>query len=287
MIDESLTGTVGDRVKAGALIHASSGNVWASYLTNQEHVSSGYTAYRQNMNGLMVGGDKVYALSHSTLVLGALTSFSRSDINFSRAGGGRVDSYSVGGYITWVTDTGYYVDTVLKNNLYQVDNNAQTLGGMDARGSYSATGLGISVEGGKTIQIGDGFIEPYLMASALNTTSANYRLSNGLEANTGRAKSLKGELGSRAGYNWRTDNGIAMQSYVRLAVAQEFNDKNTVTINKTERFNNDMSGTTGSYGLGINSQLDKHWSAYAEVNYVKGEHVESPYNGNIGVKYSF
>jgi len=266
---------------------ASSGNVWASYLTNRSHVSSGYTAYRQNMNGLMVGGDKVYPLSDSALVLGALTSFSRSDIKFSRAGGGSVDSYSVGGYITWLTDSGYYVDTVLKNNWYLVDNNAQTLGGMGARGSYSASGLGISVEGGKTIQIGDGFIEPYLMASALNTSSANYRLSNGLEANTGRAKSLKGEVGTRAGYNWSTDNGIAMQSYIRAAVSQEFNDKNTVTINKTERFNNDMSGTTGIYGLGINTQIDKQWSTYAEVNYIKGKNMESPYNGNIGVKYSF
>ncbi|WP_134389261.1 autotransporter outer membrane beta-barrel domain-containing protein [Leminorella grimontii] len=33
--------------------------------------------------------------------------------------------------------------------------------------------------------------------------------------------------------------------------------------------------------------MDNQWSTYAEFNYAKGSHVETPYSGHLGIRYSF
>ncbi|SFC76457.1 outer membrane autotransporter barrel domain-containing protein, partial [Pragia fontium DSM 5563 = ATCC 49100] len=70
-------------------------------------------------------------------------------------------------------------------------------------------------------------------------------------------------------------------------VSHEFQKNNDVIINDTERFSNDMSGTVGKYGVGLTAQLDNQWSTYGEINYSNGSHIETPYSGHLGIRYSF
>ncbi|WP_279799187.1 autotransporter outer membrane beta-barrel domain-containing protein [Morganella sp. GD04133] len=60
-----------------------------------------------------------------------------------------------------------------------------------------------------------------------------------------------------------------------------------MVINDTESFSNDISGAVGKYGAGLTAQMNNPWSAYAEFNYAKGSHVETPYSGNPGIRYRF
>lgn len=266
----------------------SSGGVWMRSLNSRYRVSGSDAAdYTQDMNGVMVGADKVLDVDHGKLLIGALASYSYSDIDFKQSGGGNVNSYGVGGYITWLLDSGYYLEGVLKANHYDVTTNARTYNGSKAKGDYRTTGLGATLEAGKTININNYFIEPYLKLSAFNAAAKSYHLSNGLKVKANDAISYKAETGASIGYRLLLENGVVMQPYAKVSVAQELNRRNATLINNTEHFNNNMSGTTAWYGVGINAQLSKNISTYAELNYGNGKHIESPYNGGVGIRYSF
>ncbi|PHI29104.1 autotransporter outer membrane beta-barrel domain-containing protein [Budvicia aquatica] len=260
--------------------------VWGKYITNRYRVSTDNVGYKQDMNGVMLGVDHAISQTGGRLVIGSQVSYSRSDLNYSGGGDGTVDSYSVGLYSTWLSDSGYYLDSVLKANRFKTENNAK-FGGGRASASDNTNGIGLSVEGGKHIKLDSYFIEPYLMASAFRGGKTSYTLSNNLKTEADAAESMKAEIGTTFGKSFLLDNGSQVKPYARVAASHEFKKNNSVTINDTERFNNDMSGSVGKYGVGVSAQLGEQWSTFAEVNYAKGSSVEMPYSGNIGVRYSF
>lgn len=264
------------------------GGVWIRSLNNRYRISGTNAAdYTQDMNGVMVGADKVLDIQYGQLILGGLASYSRSDIDFNQGGGGHVNSYGVGGYITWLLDDGYYLDGVIKANHYDVTTNARTYNGYKAKGDYRTTGIGASLEAGKTIRLNNFFIEPYLKLSTFNAASKSYHLSNGMKVKAKDAISYKAEAGTSVGYSYLLSNGMTIQPYAKISVAQELNRHNSTIINDNAHFNNNMSGTTGWYSVGVNAQLSKNWSTYGEINYGNGKHIESPYNGGIGIRYNF
>lgn len=72
-----------------------------------------------------------------------------------------------------------------------------------------------------------------------------------------------------------------------MAVNHEFAKNGDVEFNKEGKRTNDMSGTTGKYGVGIDAKLNDKWAVYGEFNYAKSSKQEIPYSGLIGVNYRF
>ncbi|GKX62727.1 autotransporter outer membrane beta-barrel domain-containing protein [Pragia fontium] len=258
---------------------------WGKYITSRYRVSTDNVGYKQDMNGVMLGGDRAIELEGSRLLIGGLFSYTHSKLD-SRSGDGKVDSYGLGVYTTWMHDSGYYVDGVLKANRFKTENNANFNGGKTS-GSDNTNGFGASVEVGKHIKLDSYFIEPYIMGSAFRGGKTSYELDSGMKAKADSAQSLKTEVGTTIGHAFVLDSGALLKPYVRLAVSHEFQKNNDVIINDTERFSNDMSGTVGKYGVGLTAQLDNQWSTYGEINYSNGSHIETPYSGHLGIRYSF
>ncbi|SUB82760.1 Adhesin/invasin TibA autotransporter precursor [Pragia fontium] len=258
---------------------------WGKYITSRYRVSTDNVGYRQDMNGVMLGGDRAIELQGSRLLIGGLFSYTHSKLD-SRSGDGKVDSYGLGVYTTWMHDSGYYVDGVLKANRFKTENNANFNGGKTS-GSDNTNGFGASVEVGKHIKLDSYFVEPYIMGSAFRGGKTSYELDSGMKAKADSAQSLKTEVGTTFGHAFVLDGGAVLKPYLRLAVSHEFQKNNDVIINDTERFSNDMSGTVGKYGVGLTAQLDNQWSTYGEINYSNGSHIETPYSGHLGIRYSF
>ncbi|MBP6117424.1 MAG: autotransporter outer membrane beta-barrel domain-containing protein [Neisseriaceae bacterium] len=262
--------------------------VWGKVISSRHKVNN-FVAYKQDTNGFVLGADKSFARDGADLLVGGMMSYSNADIDYNRGGDGKVDSYSVGLYGTYLWDNGYYVDGVLKANRFSLTNNVKTQQGQTLKGKDSLYGFGASLEAGRHIVLDQYFVEPYAQLSAFKGQSSDYTLSNNLKADVDGAKSFKAELGATLGASFETQSKIAFKPYMRLAVSHEFADKNNVTINRTEKFQNDNSGTVVKYGLGVNADFKNQWSAFAELNYAKGYdgHVEMPYSGQVGVRYRF
>ncbi|WP_034177705.1 autotransporter outer membrane beta-barrel domain-containing protein, partial [Burkholderia ambifaria] len=199
-------------------------------------------AYQQNQYGLSLGADTAVPVANGRVRVGVLGGYSRNDLDFGQATTGSVDSFYVGGYATWMSDNGVYVDGVLKGNVFRNNAKITMSDGTQARGSYTNYGLGTSLEVGRQLALADGwFVEPSLGFSAMMASGTTTVLDNGLQASGSPNKSLQARLGTTVGRNLALANGGTVQPYVKLAVVQEFARANDVNINGN-RFNNDLYG---------------------------------------------
>ncbi|GKX58319.1 autotransporter outer membrane beta-barrel domain-containing protein [Leminorella grimontii] len=265
--------------------HTAQDGAWGKYITSRNRISTDNVGYRQDMNGVMLGGDHAIALDNGRLLVGGMFSYTHSELD-ARTSDGKVDSYAIGLYTTWMHNSGYYLDGVLKANHFRTENSARFNDGKTTAKDNS-NGIGFSLEAGKHIKVDSYFIEPYVLGSVFHGEKTGYRFSSGMKVKADSAESVKGEIGTTFGKSFLMEDGALIKPYVRLAVSHEFKKNNDVVINDTERFSNDMSGTVGKYGVGLTAQLDNQWSTYAEFNYAKGSHVETPYSGHLGIRYSF
>ncbi|MGJ3439818.1 autotransporter outer membrane beta-barrel domain-containing protein [Pseudomonas sp. Je.1.5.c] len=262
--------------------------LWMRAYGNKYNVSgaSSGAGYQQNQHGLSLGADMQVA--ETDWLVGVLGGTSRSDLNLDYGTSGRVDSYYLGGYATWLDrETGYYVDTVVKYNRYQ--NNAK-VGLSDStrtKGDYDTHGLSGSVEAGKHIKLNDGyFIEPFAQVATAGVAGKDYSFDNGLRAEGDTARSLLGKVGTTVGKTIPLDGGGMLQPYVKAAFAHEFVKRNEVQVNNNV-FNNDLSGSRAELGAGVSLALSKQFRVHADVEYSNGKHIEQPYGVNLGLRYDF
>ncbi|MGP6460821.1 autotransporter outer membrane beta-barrel domain-containing protein [Pseudomonas parakoreensis] len=260
---------------------------WARTYGNQYNVSeSSGVAYKQNQQGLSLGADA--RLNDSDVLGGVMVGFSESDLSLEHGTSGTVKSYYFGPYVTWMDrDTGYYVDGVLKFNRFRNEAKVGLSDGTRAKGDYDNWGVSASVEGGRHIKLSnDYFIEPFVQFSAAQIQGKRFSLDNDMQADGDRTRSFLGKAGATAGRNFGIGNGAVAQPYVRAAIAHEFAKNNEVQVNNNV-FNNDLSGSRAEFGAGVAVAMSDKWQVHVDLDYANGEHIEQPWGGNVGVRYSW
>jgi outer membrane autotransporter protein len=243
--------------------------------------------YQQKQHGLSFGADAPVPVSNGHLLVGLMGGYSKSDLDLSRGSSGEVDSYYVGAYGTWLSEEGYYLDGVLKLNKFHNASKVAMSDGKKAKGDYSNTAVGGSVEFGKHIKLPDDyFIEPYAQLSSVWIGGDSYTLDNGLQANTSQTQSVLGKVGATVGRQFALKDGGVVQPYVRVAGAHEFSRSNDVKVND-QRFDNDLFGSRAELGAGVSVSLSERLQVHADFDYMKGEHVEQPWGANLGLRLAF
>ncbi|EFO1428333.1 autotransporter outer membrane beta-barrel domain-containing protein [Escherichia coli] len=263
-----------------------SGGVWGHYIGSDKHISSKGAGYSLTQYGIVTGGDKRFDLSDGVLSLGAFVSFSDNNIRHNRGGKSSIDSKSVGLYMTYDTH-GYYIDGVLKFNRFKNELRTHMSDGTMVSGDYHQNGFGGSLEVGKYFSLNENtWLLPYARTTALAVNDDNISLSNGMKAEINTTHSFQGEVGVNLGMDLDVGK-TKIRPYLTAGVSHEFSNYNKVKINKAYDFTNDISGTTGKYGLGMDVQLTSNASIWGEANYLKGNNVESPVTGTVGFKINF
>lgn len=264
------------------------GGLWMRAYGNKYNMSAaGGTAYQQNQQGISYGVDVPLPSSSGQWLVGVLGGYSRSDLDIGAGTSGRVDSYYLGAYTTWLSDSGYYIDAILKVNRFKNKADVRMSDGTKSDGDYTNHGVGASIEAGKHIKLADDwFVEPFAQVSTLWVAGENYSLDNGMDASSNKADSFLGKVGTSIGRNFPLDNGGFIQPYVKAAVAHEFAKSNRVKVNSTT-FSNDLSGSRGEIGAGIAAQLTDVLQLHADVDYSNGRNIEQPWGVNVGLRYSW
>ncbi|WP_302421595.1 autotransporter adhesin/invasin glycoprotein TibA [uncultured Citrobacter sp.] len=264
------------------------GGVWGRYTGSDNRISGGASSgYTLTQNGFETGGDKVFELDDSRLAVGAFFSYTDNSIKHARGGNSSIDSTGGGLYATWFDNDGYYVDGVIKFNRFSNELRTWMSDGTAVKGDYSQNGFGGSLEAGKTFSLNENtWAQPYVRTTAFRADSKDISLNNGMKASIGATKSLQAETGVNLGMNLDIA-GKTVKPYIKAAVNHEFSDNNKVQINNRYDFTNDISGTTGKYGVGVSAQLTPNSGVWAEANYQKGENIESPVTGSVGFRINF
>ncbi|MFA0927295.1 autotransporter outer membrane beta-barrel domain-containing protein [Pseudomonas syringae pv. tagetis] len=243
--------------------------------------------YRQKQSGLSLGVDAPVEVSNGQLVVGVLGGYSTSDIDLSLGTTGKVDSYYAGGYATWLSDDGYYVDGVLKLNRFRNKADVAMSDASKAKGDYTNNGVGGWVEFGRHIKLADDyFLEPFAQLSSVVVQGQELRLDNGMNAKNERTRSFLGKVGTSLGRTVALKDGGVLQPYVRVAVAQEFSRRNEVKANDV-KFDNSLFGSRGELGAGVSVSLSERLKLHADVDYMKGRHIEQPWGANVGLRLAF
>ncbi|MGH8438020.1 MAG: autotransporter outer membrane beta-barrel domain-containing protein, partial [Pseudomonas sp.] len=278
------------RSRMGELrFNGSQPGLWMRSYGNKYNVADASgTGYQQNQHGLSLGADGRLPWGDGQWLIGALAGYSRSDLDLNEGTSGTVDSYYLGAYTTWLdAESGYYFDGVAKFNRFQNKAKVAVNDGSHAKGDYDNLGMGVSAEFGRHIPLSNGyFIEPFTQWSAVVIQGEDYQLSNDLQADGDRTRSLLGKAGLTAGKTFELASGGKLQPYLRAAMAHEFINNNEVQVNNN-RFNNDLSGSRGELGAGLALGLTSGLQVHVDVEYANGKHIEQPYGANLGLRYSF
>ncbi|MBH3461643.1 autotransporter outer membrane beta-barrel domain-containing protein [Pseudomonas putida] len=261
---------------------------WMRTYGNKYKVSAGAgAAYDQVQQGISFGADAPLPSSSGQWLLGVTGGYSRSDLDLSGGTSGKVDSFHIGVYSTWLADDSLYVDALIKANRFQNTSDVRMSDGRKAKGEYNNNGIGASVEVGKHIKLDDGwFVEPYTQVSTLWVDGASYNLDNGMRASAANADSLLGKVGSHVGRTFPLDKGGFVQPYVKVAAAHEFARNNQVKVNGN-KFDNDLSGSRIELGAGVAAQVTDTVQVNAGFDYMKGNNIEQPWGVNLGVRYNW
>ncbi|WP_097296185.1 autotransporter outer membrane beta-barrel domain-containing protein [Escherichia coli] len=264
------------------------GGVWGRYMGSDKRIRGAADAgYTLAQNGMETGGDKVFELGDSQLAVGAFVSYTDNSVSHNRGGNSKVGSTGGGLYATWFDNGGYYVDGVIKFNRFSNKLRTRMSDSVAVKGDYTQNGFGGSLEAGKTFTLNENaWVQAYVRTTTFRANAKNIRLDNGMAARIEATWSLQGEAGVNLGMNLDV-NDVTVKPYLTAAVNHEFSDKNKVRINNSYDFTNDISGTTGKYGAGVNAQLTPNAGIWAEVGYQKGNKMESPVTGTVGFRINF
>jgi len=244
--------------------------------------------YQQTQQGISFGADAPLPVGDGQWLVGLLGGYSKSDLDLDRGTSGKVNSYYLGAYTTWLDqDSGYYFDGVLKFNRFRNEADVSLSDGTESKGDYDTNGVGASLEFGKHIKLdNDYFVEPYTQLSTVVIQGKDYELDNGMQAEGDRTRSLLGKLGTTAGRNFDLGEGKVVQPYVRAAYVHEFAKNNDVEVNNNV-FNNDLSGSRGELGAGVAMSMSDRLQLHADFEYSNGDKIEQPWGANVGLRYSW
>ncbi|MEG6189165.1 autotransporter outer membrane beta-barrel domain-containing protein, partial [Enterobacter roggenkampii] len=263
-------------------------NVWGHYLGSKSDIdTSNGAAYKLSQNGLEIGADTRNDFARGSLVTGAFMSFSDNKVKHARGGTSKIDSYGLGLYATWYDASGFYADGVVKGNRLNNKLRAVMTNGGRTGGDWKQYALSTAVEGGYQFDLkNDVSITPYARLAFVQMTSEEVKLSNGMKGNTGTPRSVTGESGAKLSGKFSLGS-TELKPYLSAAVVQEFANSNEVTINERNRFDNNVKGTSGKYGLGASVNVGKDVTLYGEANYRQGSQIETPIQGVAGIRIGF
>lgn len=263
-------------------------NVWGHFLGGRTRVETSQSAaYRLDQEGMEIGADVKTDFDQGSLVTGGFMSVTGNSVKHERGGKSKIDSYGVGAYATWYDNRGFYVDGVLKGNRLNSHLNVRTTNGSAATGDWGQYGVSASLETGYPFSLTEQVeVEPYVRTTGAYINNANVTLSNGMNAALGKPKSLTVQAGARLKTRFTVGN-TEVKPYLQAGVVQELAKSNKSTFNNRYSFDNNTDGTIGKYGAGVSINVTDNAAIYAEANYQRGSHVESPWQGMMGARISF
>lgn len=200
-------------------------------------------------------------------------------------GSGENRSTSLSLYGTWLGDAGHYADIVLKQGRLRNDFDVYTISGHTS-GDYDAWGTSLSGEyGRKFVLEDDWYVTPQAQLTLMRIGGEDYDTNNGIRVRQDTLYSAVGRLGFELGRKLDEKGSV----YAKASVLHDFagNAETYLTYNDImNSYSQDLSDTWFEAGLGFNYRTGDNSYIYADVVRTFGGDVETPWQWNIGMRWS-
>ena len=239
---------------------------------------SEYNSVKNQYNQYQLGYDEKLSVDKRWTV-GVALSYTDAENNFAQ-GTGESTNKALSIYGSKLNDDGTFIDLIAK--YARLENDFTTYSGQGA-GEYDANGYSFSAEFGKRIQQGKGlWIEPQVELTYGKVGSAEYVTEKGVNVAQDSMESLVGRVGFSLGKDIEKGNVYARASYL-----YDFDGETKATLNNDAVLENDLGGGWWEVGVGANINLSKATYIYADIEKTFGGEVDTNWQWNLGVRYSF
>ena len=240
---------------------------------------SEYKNTKAQYNQYQLGYDEKLSVDKRWTV-GAAVTFSEGDASYGY-GSTEDKSTAFAIYGSKLNNDGTFVDLIARYAHLESDLDDVNSG----KGDYATNGMSVSAEVGKRIQQGNGlWIEPQAELTYGTIDSAEYKLGT-KTVEVGDMDSLIGRIGFRIGKDIEKGNVYARASYLYDFEGETENAFRNDTARRS--FNEDLGGGWWEVGVGANINLSKATYVYADVEKTFGGEVDTNWQWNLGVRYSF
>lgn len=259
-------------------VRASEGSqgVWARMARGQSKY--GQQGIKNQYNYYQLGYDS--KISDDWILGGAFT-YTDGDSSYTNGSGtNKHTGFAV--YGSNLRDDGSFID--LSAKYAHMKNDFDVNGGVGS-GDYSTNGLSFSAEYGKRFHQESYWIEPQAELTYGRVSSADFTTKNGASVHQDSMDSLVGRLGFSLGKDIKQGN-----VYVRASYLYDFQGDTSVTMSKggaVTTFKIDLGGGWWEFGVGTNLDLGHDTHFYLDVETTAGGDVDTPWQWNAGVRYSF
>lgn len=259
-------------------VRASEGNqgIWARMARGQSKY--GPQGIKNQYNYYQLGYDS--KISDDWILGGAFT-YTDGDSSYTNGSGtNKHTGFAV--YGSNLRDDGSFIDLIAK--YAHMKNDFDVNGGVGS-GDYSTNGLSFSAEYGKRFHQEGYWIEPQAELTYGRVSSADFTTKNGASVHQDSMDSLVGRLGFSLGKDIKQGN-----VYVRASYLYDFQGDTSVTMSKggaAATFKTDLGGGWWEFGVGTNLDLGHDTHFYLDVETTAGGDVDTPWQWNAGVRYSF
>lgn len=214
-------------------------------------------------------------------ILGGAFTYTDGDSSYTNGSGtNKHTGFAV--YGSNLRDDGSFIDLIAK--YAHMKNDFDVNGGVGS-GDYSTNGLSFSAEYGKRFHQEGYWIEPQAELTYGRVSSADFTTKRGAKVHQDSMDSLVGRLGFSLGKDIKQGN-----VYVRASYLYDFQGDTSVTMSKggaATTFKTDLGGGWWEFGVGTNLDLGHDTHFYLDVETTAGGDVDTPWQWNAGVRYSF
>lgn len=237
--------------------------------------------YKNQYNFFQMGYDWAAGNWH----YGAAVSHNDGQTTYTH-GDGENRSTSLSLYGTWLGDKGHYVDIVLKQGRLSNDFDIYTEAGHTS-GDYDAWGTSLSGEYGMKVDLDGGwYVTPQAQLTLMRIGGEDYTTNNGIKVNQDSLESAVGRVGFEVG-KCISDSGSI---YAKASLLHDFaGSADTYLSHKglTNSYHQDIGDTWCEAGIGFNYKTSENSYVYADVVKTFGGDVETPWQWNAGMRWTF
>lgn len=189
-------------------------------------------------------------------------------------------------YGTWLGDKGHYADIVLKEGRLSNDYDISAPIGF-THGQYKTWGSSISAEYGREIAMGDkAYFTPQAQLSWLRIAGKDYTTANGITISQDSQSSTIGRLGFELGSKLGDNGNI----YAKASVLHDFGGSADTRLSYngvSTSYSTDLGDTWYEAGIGFNLKTKDNSYLYADVSKAFGGDYKTPWQWNVGMRWTF
>lgn len=237
--------------------------------------------YKNQYNFFQMGYDWAAGSWH----YGAAISHNDGQTTYTH-GDGENRSTSLSLYGTWLGNKGHYADIVLKQGRLSNDFDIYTEAGHTS-GDYDAWGTSLSGEYGMKVDLDGGwYVTPQAQLTLMRIGGEDYTTNNGIKVNQDSLESAVGRVGFEVGKRISNSGSI----YAKASLLHDFagSADTYLSLNGlTNSYHQDIGDTWCEAGIGFNYKTSENSYVYADVVKTFGGDVETPWQWNAGMRWTF